>query len=244
MTRGPDRPAHVFHLTSLADWAEARRVGALLPASLASEGFVHCSTASQVRATAGRYLRGRTDLLLLTIRVARLSVELRYERSASTGEDFPHVYGPIPVAAVVAVEPLVPDAGGLFPGPPPEEPGPLSGARARYLFLDAIRLDALADWYVTVLGFSVVAREPGAFAFLRPHPGVAFELALYPAGGDAPPSPRSGFLVLDVDDLEACLDALRAHDAKVGEPYAVPLGRAVMVEDPEGNRIQLHQPEG
>ncbi len=36
---------------------------------------------------------------------ARLDVPLRYEAMPPDGEEFPHLYGPVPVEAVVAVEP-------------------------------------------------------------------------------------------------------------------------------------------
>jgi uncharacterized protein (DUF952 family) len=71
--------------------------------SLAEEGFIHCSTAEQVEATANRIFRGRGDLLVLVVDADRLTAPLKWERATDVGEDFPHVYGPIDVAAVVDV---------------------------------------------------------------------------------------------------------------------------------------------
>ncbi|MGC0337975.1 uncharacterized protein (DUF952 family) [Streptomyces sp. SLBN-8D4] len=45
------------------------------------------------------------DLVVLVIDPARLDVPLKYEAPAPGAEEFPHVYGPIPVDAVVDVEP-------------------------------------------------------------------------------------------------------------------------------------------
>jgi uncharacterized protein (DUF952 family) len=72
--------------------------------SLASEGFIHFSRWSQLAATAGRYYAGVPDLVVLVVDPSGLDV--RVEPSPSTGETFPHLYEPLPVAAVVEVLPL------------------------------------------------------------------------------------------------------------------------------------------
>jgi uncharacterized protein (DUF952 family) len=69
--------------------------------SLEAEGFIHCSTAAQVEATANRIFRGSGDLLLLVIDPARLTAPLKYERATDVGDEFPHVFGTIDLAAVV-----------------------------------------------------------------------------------------------------------------------------------------------
>ena len=73
--------------------------------SLASEGFIHFSRWSQLAATAGRYYAGVPDLVVLVVDAVALD-DLRVELSPSTGETFPHLYGPLPVSAVVEVMPL------------------------------------------------------------------------------------------------------------------------------------------
>jgi uncharacterized protein (DUF952 family) len=72
--------------------------------SLDSEDFIHFSRWSQLAATAGRYYAGVPDLVVLVVDPAGLDV--RVEASPSTGESFPHLYGPLPVAAVAEVLPL------------------------------------------------------------------------------------------------------------------------------------------
>jgi len=86
----------IFHLSTTSDWEAGQRRGSYAASSLATEGFIHCSTASQLAATANAIFQGRTDLLLLTIDDSRLSAELRYEAPASAahedeGELFPHL---------------------------------------------------------------------------------------------------------------------------------------------------------
>ena len=82
-----------------------------------TEGFIHCSDAHQVVWVANQRFRDRQDLVLLEIDPARLTVEVRYENLEGGEQLFPHVYGPIPVVAVVQVMPFRPGADGTFSGP-------------------------------------------------------------------------------------------------------------------------------
>ena len=82
-----------------------------------SEAFVHCSDYGTVHLPAGRIFAGRTDLLLLQVDPAALDVPLRWEPGDPPTPDgvwFPHVYGPIPAAAVVAVHEFPPAPDGTF----------------------------------------------------------------------------------------------------------------------------------
>lgn len=85
-------------------------------ASLGVEGFVHCSDFGTVHLPANRLFAGRTDLLLLVIDPAKLDVPLRWEPGSPPSPDgvwFPHIYGPIPPAAVVAVHDFPPTPEGF-----------------------------------------------------------------------------------------------------------------------------------
>jgi uncharacterized protein (DUF952 family) len=102
----------IVHLTERSLWEEARARGAYEISTrgrtLQEEGFIHCSTREQLPPVAaflyGSY-DGLDELVLLVIDPARLDVPLRYEAPEPGAEEFPHVYGPIPVDAVVDVEP-------------------------------------------------------------------------------------------------------------------------------------------
>lgn len=114
-----DKPGLIFHIVQRAGWDDARRRGLYTPASLETEGFIHCSTRDQVIATANRWYRGQADLLLLSIDPRRLRPELRYEPPANPsderrGQIFPHVYGPLNVDAVTQVIELPCEADGTF----------------------------------------------------------------------------------------------------------------------------------
>jgi glutathione S-transferase len=104
----------IYHLALRTDW-EGSSGGEYRPASLAGEGFIHCSFAGQVARSANRFFADAGELLLLEIDPAGLSSPLRNEPAA--GELFPHVYGPLDRAAVAAVHVLKRDAGGrwVFP---------------------------------------------------------------------------------------------------------------------------------
>jgi uncharacterized protein (DUF952 family) len=114
----------ILHICPRGDW-DARSGGVLAPASLDTEGFAHCSDPGTVALPAGRLFAGRTDLLLLEIDPARLDVPVRWEPGTADGRHegaggpwFPHVYGPIPDDAVVAVHAFPPESDGSFRLPP------------------------------------------------------------------------------------------------------------------------------
>jgi uncharacterized protein (DUF952 family) len=105
----------IFHLTTPATWGQAG-AGPYRAASLANEGFIHCSHRDQVARVANSFFAHEKELLALEIDVRGLTSPVR-EEDAGSGERFPHVYGPIDRAAVVAVEPLRrgPDGHWIFP---------------------------------------------------------------------------------------------------------------------------------
>jgi uncharacterized protein (DUF952 family) len=98
-------PDDIVHVTTPAAWAEARRTGFVRPPSLESEGFAHCSIRSQLPDTLARHFPGADPLVGLVLDAAAVAPWLRWEESRP-GERFPHVYAPIPVGAVLSVEPL------------------------------------------------------------------------------------------------------------------------------------------
>lgn len=69
-------------------------------------GFIHCSFATQVETVANLFYRDRDDVLLLTIDPEQLTSPLRVEAVVGTGQEFPHIYGPLPAGAVTRVSPV------------------------------------------------------------------------------------------------------------------------------------------
>ena len=95
--------ARILHITTPALWEDAQRAGSYAADSLASEGFIHCSEPSQLDWVLERHFRGRSGLIVLQVDPSKVGAEIRYENLEGGTQLFPHVYGPIPCAAVVAV---------------------------------------------------------------------------------------------------------------------------------------------
>lgn len=116
----PRSPQPLFHLLTRAELDAAEALGVYRPPSLASEGFIHLSTEAQWRKTAERFFAGRGAMVLLEIdphRLGdRLGDEVRFEPAplAHGGDLFPHLYGPLPLLAVVAVHELEEDPHGRW----------------------------------------------------------------------------------------------------------------------------------
>src|SRR5882757_7939531 len=93
----------VFHIVPTAEWATAVAAGTYAPASLSAEGFIHFSYAGQVEGTANRYYRDRDGLQVIEVDLTGVPDEVKLEPSPSTGELFPHLYGPLPTGYALAV---------------------------------------------------------------------------------------------------------------------------------------------
>lgn len=108
----------ILHITTRAGWEAAQESGEYRLDTLATEGFIHCSTPEQVLGPANEFYRGRPDLVLLVIDPARLAASLVYEDCYETGTAFPHIYGPLNLDAVTQVVPFPHGPDGTFELPP------------------------------------------------------------------------------------------------------------------------------
>ena len=107
----------IYHMCRRAEWAAAETAGQYRGSSQdAADGFIHFSTAAQIRESARKHRAGQDDLVLVTVDAARLGAALKWEPSRG-GALFPHLYGALPLEAVVRVDPLPlgPDGGHVFP---------------------------------------------------------------------------------------------------------------------------------
>lgn len=100
----------IYHVTTGEEWKKALFDGSYEAPSLKSEGFIHCSTEQQVQGVLERYFSGQANLLKLVIDTEKLNFELKFELAPSVNEEFPHVYGPINLDAVVGILPLQDEA--------------------------------------------------------------------------------------------------------------------------------------
>jgi uncharacterized protein (DUF952 family) len=94
----------LFHLTTRAAWQRAVAIGDYVAPSLEDEGFIHLSTETQWPGVRERLFATTADLVLLVIDPNRLRNEIRFE--PADGDDYPHLYGPLDVGAVIEVREL------------------------------------------------------------------------------------------------------------------------------------------
>ncbi|CAI9411699.1 hypothetical protein ANOBCDAF_02511 [Pleomorphomonas sp. T1.2MG-36] len=107
----------VYKIAPRALWEAAEATGVFAGASVDFEdGFIHLSSAAQVRETARLYFAGQGDLLLIGVGTAALGEALKWEPSRG-GDLFPHLYAPLEFSAVdfVVPLPLGPDGVHQFP---------------------------------------------------------------------------------------------------------------------------------
>ena len=107
----------ILHICPRDDWAAAVARGFYEGDTLATEGYINCSPADWVHVPATLRFRGRTDLVLLEIDESRLDAPLVWEQGNPPEPDgrlFPHLYGRLSPAAVVAVHDFRPEPDGSF----------------------------------------------------------------------------------------------------------------------------------
>ena len=87
-------------------WRDAERIGAFRGSELdVRDGFIHFSTAAQAVETAAKHFAGQSDLVLVCVDTGKLGGKLKWEVSRG-GALFPHLYGELPLTAVVWSRPL------------------------------------------------------------------------------------------------------------------------------------------
>lgn len=124
-TRAQSRRSHamedfIYTLMRRDDWRAAEAAGAYHgSADDRRDGFLHFSTAAQLRASAAKHRAGIADLLMVEVASAALGQNLKWEPASGGSRPglFPHLYGPLPLAAVRRVTslPLGPDGLHQFP---------------------------------------------------------------------------------------------------------------------------------
>ncbi len=118
----------IYHLVPAAQWHAVESV--YFPETYAQDGFTHCTRGRERLMEVGNhfYRDSADDWLCLEMSRASVEaagVEVRYEAAAPVGEQqgefagseemlFPHVYGGIPVASVLAIYPVARAADGSF----------------------------------------------------------------------------------------------------------------------------------
>ena len=108
---------HIYHVCRRTDWDVAKEAGSYEgSADDQRDGFIHFSTGEQLEASVQKHRAGQLGLVLLTVSTDKLGHDLRWEESRG-GQLFPHLYGELPIEAVVKEQdlPLGPDGTHHFP---------------------------------------------------------------------------------------------------------------------------------
>jgi uncharacterized protein (DUF952 family) len=94
--------ATTYKILTADQWAQFQADGIFhgAPVDLA-DGYIHLSAADQVQGTLDKHFAGQTDLVIAEVDLALLNETVRWEISRG-GALFPHIYGPLPMAAVIA----------------------------------------------------------------------------------------------------------------------------------------------
>src|SRR5690606_23062427 len=96
----------IYKICTAAEWRQAEAAGRYDGSAVdRSDGFIHFSTGAQTAETAARHFAGQPDLVLVAVDAAALGDDLKWEPSRG-GVLFPHLYGPLPLAAVRSVQAL------------------------------------------------------------------------------------------------------------------------------------------
>ena len=93
----------IYKIMSEAEWAKAKAEGEFVGAEIdLADGYIHFSTAQQVRETAAKHFANRSDLVLLSVNSDGLGAAIKWEPSRG-GDLFPHLYSNLSVGDVTMV---------------------------------------------------------------------------------------------------------------------------------------------
>ena len=109
----------IFHVALEREWNAAKQDGtyrvSTRDAALEEVGFIHASFEHQVAGVGSLFYRDVEEpLVVLTIDTDRLDAPVVVEPPDGGGEAFPHIYGPLPTSAVIAVRRATVTADGRF----------------------------------------------------------------------------------------------------------------------------------
>ena len=114
----------IFHITTPENWKKAKSDKVYKCDSLEKEGFIHCSTKSQVLTIANTFYSNYERLILLSINPDKLLPRIKWEspvhpnpnlaENIGNSERFPHIYGAINLDAVEEIIELCKNEQGFF----------------------------------------------------------------------------------------------------------------------------------
>ena len=102
-------PEYVYKIATFEEWDAALESGTYEGAPIDhADGFIHFSTAEQLRETAAKHFAGGEDLMLIKVATAPMARHYKMEVSRG-GALFPHLYASLPVSCAVEWQELLLD---------------------------------------------------------------------------------------------------------------------------------------
>ena len=104
----------IYHLVSANDWNNVQTQAKYKSRDFNIEGFIHCSYVHQLSSVANRFFQGQNNLLLLVIDCSNIKSKIIDENLEGGLELYPHLYGELPIDAVIEVIPFPCNVDGSF----------------------------------------------------------------------------------------------------------------------------------
>ncbi len=96
-----DRPATAYKILTAQQWAQFDADGVFDGAPVdVADGYIHLSAAERLQGTLDKHFAGQSDLVIAEVDLTALGDLVKWEISRGD-ELFPHIYGPLPLAAVI-----------------------------------------------------------------------------------------------------------------------------------------------
>ena len=100
MTDAP-HPAAAYKILTADQWVQFQTDGIFhgAPVDL-SDGYIHLSATDQLQGTLDKHFAGQSGLVVIEVNLVALKDSVKWEVSRGDAL-FPHIYGPLPMAAVI-----------------------------------------------------------------------------------------------------------------------------------------------
>jgi len=243
---------YILHITKKTAWEEALKTGFYTHETLETEKFIHCSAPDQVLSVANYNFKTQTGLVLLLIDADNVGSPVKYENLEGGTRLFPHVYGRIETASVIAAADFAADRSGIFRMP--EEIKTITEKNGGYkksvvklrdfnvFAIYASDFDASFDFYTNVLGMAK-SRDMAPGVLLDAADG---QLTIYLEGGrnkvaPAAEAPSTRMCFQPEEGVRAAYEALKKHGVAIAGEYMEfgPNFHMFTFADPDGQLIEF-----
>lgn len=89
-----------YHLTIQSEWDAQKNGESYVPGAYKADGFIHCTNGLDLLTQVANmfYKDSPDERTILVLDVSKIESEVRYD---DENEQFPHIYGPLNVSAVI-----------------------------------------------------------------------------------------------------------------------------------------------